>query len=183
MVLTKRLLVAMMNKVKCRFCGEVIDREVAYQDKQRKGWFFCNEEHFIESMNKVAKNPVNSQNPPKPPSNQAYFELVDYIYNLYDKQIPAFVFKQIKDLTTRKQRPFTNKGIELSLRYWVDTLENPFDKDMGIGIVEYVYDDAERFWKDKQRIKRASENMEPDKVIAQGRRCGNIDALRYKLRK
>lgn len=173
----------MTKQVKCRFCGNLIDRETAYQDKSRVGYYFCNEEHFIESTNKLAKKSVNPQNPPKPPSNQPYAELVDYIYNLYDKQIPAFVFKQIKDLTTRKNRPLTNKGIELSLRYWVDTLENPFDKDTGIGIVEYVYDDAERFWKDKQRIKRATENMEPDKVITQGQRSKDINVLKYKLRK
>lgn len=173
-----------MVKVKCRLCGAELDKELAYQDKGHKGFYFCNNEHFIEYGEKHAKKTIKPPKSPNPPPNtQAYKDLVDYIYMLYDKNIPSFVFKQIKDLTTREPRAFTYKGIELSLRYWVETLDKPFDTDTGIGIVEYVYDDAERFWKDKQRVIKASRNYVPDNTITSGSRGVNIDALRYKLRK
>ena len=93
------------------------------------------------------------------------------------------MFKQIKDFAIRKQKPLTYKGMELSLRYWVDTLGNPFDGDTGIGSVEYVYDDAEQFWRDKQRIVKAAKNIKEDGIIMQKNGYNNIEVLKYKLRK
>lgn len=174
-----------MNKqVKCRWCGELVDKELAYQDKERKTFYFCNNEHFIEFEQNHAKKSINPQKSPRTPTDsQAYKELVDYIYYLYDKKIPPFVFKQIKELTAREQRALTYKGIELSLRYWVDTLGNQFDQESGIGIAEYIYNEAEGFWKDKQRIRKASQGYKQDTTIKQGSQSVNINALKYKLRK
>ena len=154
-----------MQTIKCRFCGTSVDKASTYQDKDRRGYYFCNEEHFIEYSNKLAKKSINPTLSQENRVKDARGELIDYIYLLYNKKIPAFVFKQIKDFTTRANRPLTYKGIELSLRYWIETLGNPFDGDTGIGIVEYVYDDAERFWRDKQRIAKAAENMQEDEVV------------------
>lgn len=171
-----------MQAVKCRLCGASIDKASAYKDKERRGYYFCNEEHFIEYGNKLAKKFINPHLSQGNRANDSYKELIDYIYLLYDKKIPAFVFKQIKDFTTRANRPFTYKGIELSLRYWIDTLENPFDGDTGIGIVEYVYDDAERFWRDKQRIAKVAQNIKEDTIIyATGSRFSGV--RQYLLRK
>lgn len=174
----------MRSQVKCRYCGVMVDKDSAYQDSERRGYYFCNYEHFIENGKKVAQKSIN---PPvstvTDPKERARQELITYVYELYNKNIPAFVFKQIKDFATRKQKPLTYKGMELSLRYWVDTLGNPFDGDTGIGIVEYVYDDAEQFWKDKQRVAKAAQEMGEDRIVAQSGRCSNIEVLKYKLRK
>lgn len=173
-----------MNKtVKCRFCGAEIEKEIAYQDTTRKSFYFCSNEHFIEYEQKHDKKIVKSKNPTKTQAtSDDYKELIDYIYALYDKKIPSFVFKQINDMVKRGIKPLTYKGIELSLRYWVDTLEKGFDRDNGVGIVDYVYSDAEQFWKDKQRIKKASKNMKNDNVVA-NRGSANMDAMKYKIRK
>lgn len=173
-----------MNKtVKCRFCGAEIEKEIAYQDTTRKSFYFCSNEHFIEYEQKHDKKIVKSKNPTKTQvPNDAYKQLIDYIYVLYNKQIPNFVFKQINDMVKREINPLTYKGIELSLRYWVDTLEKGFDKNNGVGIVEYVYSDAEQFWKDKQRIKKASKSMKKDNVIA-NKGVVNMNAMKYRIRK
>lgn len=157
----------MNTQVKCRFCGKELDKEKdnVYQDKSRRGFYFCNNEHFIKYNQKVAKKPVNPNFSKEKEVKDARTELLDYVYILYNKKIPTFVFKQIKDFATRKQKPLTYKGMELSLRYWVDTLGNPFDGDTGIGIVEYVYDDAEKFWRDKQRIAKAAQEVKKDEVV------------------
>lgn len=161
----------------------MVDKDSAYQDNERRGYYFCNYEHFIENDKKVAQKsinpPVSTITDPKERSRQ---ELIAYVYELYNKNIPAFVFKQIKDFATRKQKPLTYKGMELSLRYWVNTLDNPFDGDTGIGIVEYVYDDAEQFWKDKQRVAKAAQEMKGDNVITQGTKT-NVEALKYRIKK
>ena len=68
-------------------------------------------------------------------------------------------------MTKSTIKPFTYKGIELSLRYWVDTLNHGFDRNNGLGIVEYVYDEAEQFWKDRQRVARAAQEMKKDEVV------------------
>lgn len=171
-----------MQAVKCRLCGASIDKASAYQDKERKGFYFCNEEHFIKYSNKLAKKSPNPHLSQGNRANDSYKELIDYIYLLYDKKIPAIVFKQIKDFTTKSKRPFTYKGIELSLRYWVDTLGNPFDGNTGIGIVEYVYDDAEQFWKDKQRVAKAAQEMKEDEVIYYVR-ARHVGLQQYLLRR
>lgn len=153
----------MRSQVKCRYCGEMIDRDSSYQDKERMGYYFCNYEHFIKYNEKVAKK--STSEPKVPIRPQAYNELITYVYELYNKNIPSFVFKQISDMTKRTTKPFTYKGIELSLRYWVDTLNHWFDRNNGLGIVEYVYDEAEQFWKDRQRVARAAQEMKKDEVV------------------
>lgn len=157
----------MNTQVKCRFCGKELnkDSDNVYQDKTRRGFYFCNDEHFIRYNQKTIKKTVNPNFPKEKEVKDARTELLDYVYLLYNKKIPTFVFKQIKDFATRKQKPLTYKGMELSLRYWVDTLGNPFDGDTGIGIVEYVYDEAEQFWKDKQRVARAAQEVKKDEVV------------------
>lgn len=167
-----------MSQVKCRFCGEQIDKESAYQDKERRGWYFCSMEHFIESQKKIDNTTQKDDFSKSSP----YSELVGYIYKLYNKRIPPFVFRQIKDFTTRSQ-PMTYKGIELSLRYWVDTLGNQFDGSTGIGIVEYVYDQAEHFWRDKQRIRLASQDMKSDKILAKSGCQNRVDIVKYNLKR
>lgn len=174
----------MSNQVKCRLCGKLVDREIAYRDNARNGWYYCNMEHFIENQEKVAKKSHKSTLTPKQaPNEQARKDLVSYIYQLYNKQIPQFVFKQIKDMTERKQKPLTYKGIELSLRYWVETLGKPFDSDTGIGIVEYIYDQAEQFWKDKQRVRIACQDMQIDKILTKSGCQNRIDVIKYNLRR
>lgn len=173
----------MVMKVKCRLCGASIDKDISYQDKDRKGYYFCNYEHFIKYGNKIAKKSINPTLSQENKVKNDRSDLIDYLYLLYDKKIPAFVFKQIKDFVTKGDKPFTYKGIEFSLRYWVDTLENPFDKDTGIGIVEYIYDEAERFWKDKQRIARAAHNMTQDNVVQKSVYKSNVEVQKYKLRR
>lgn len=172
----------MATKVKCRFCGASIDKDTSYQDKDRKGYYFCNYEHFIESHNKIAKKSINPTLSQENRVKNDRSDLIDYIYLLYNEKIPLFVFKQIKDFTTRANRPLTYKGMELSLRYWIDTLGNSFDGNTGIGIVEYVYDDAEQFWRDKQRIAKVAQDIKEDTIIyAKGDRFSGI--RRYLLRK
>lgn len=153
----------MSAQVKCRYCGEMIDRDLAYQDKERRCYYFCNHEHFIKDKEKAVKK--STSEPKVPIRPQAYNELIAYVYELYNKNIPSFVFKQISDMTKRTIKPFTYKGIELSLRYWVDTLNHGFDRNNGLGIVEYVYDEAEQFWKDRQRVARAAQEVKTDEVV------------------
>lgn len=174
----------MNTQVKCRFCGKELnkDSDNVYQDKTRRGFYFCNDEHFIRYNQKATKKTVNPNFPKEKEVKDARTELLDYVYLLYNKKIPTFVFKQIKDFATRKQKPLTYKGMELSLRYWVDTLGNPFDGDTGIGIVEYVYDEAEQFWEDKQRVARVVQEMRDDNVIIQGMKV-NVEALKYRMRR
>ena len=162
----------MNAQVKCRFCGEMVNRDSAYQDKERKGYYFCNHEHFIKNKEKVAKK--STSDPKVPIRQQTYNELIAYVYELYNKNIPSFVFKQISDMTKRTTKPFTYKAIELSLRYWVDTLNHGFDRNNGLGIVEYVYDEAEQFWKDRQRVARVAQEVKKDEVVycARARQTG-----------
>ncbi len=170
----------MSSQVKCRYCGEMVNKDSAYQDKERRGYYFCNHEHFIKDKEKVAKKAASEPKVPIRP--QAYNELIAYVYELYNKNIPSFVFKQISDMTKRTTKPFTYKGIELSLRYWVDTLNHGFDRNNGLGIVEYVYDEAEQFWKDRQRVARAAQEMKKDDVITQNTKT-NVEALKYRIKK
>ncbi len=104
--------------------------------------------------------------------------LTDYIQYLYGT-FPTKVTKQMEEY---KKQGMTYKGQELSLRYWYETLEHKFDEGQGIGIIPYIYDDAKRFFLDRQRVARHAQDMQEDKVVCVGK-SGNMALIKYRLRR
>ena len=77
---------------------------------------------------------------------QDYNELEKYIRKLFNiKVVSAKIKKQIKDF--RAEYGYSYTGIQKTLFYWFEIRKQPLDKaNNGIGIVPYVYKDAEQYY-------------------------------------
>lgn len=76
---------------------------------------------------------------------QALQALQEYIMKLYDIDfIPPFIQKQIKEF--KEKYKFTYSGMHKSLIWFFEIQKKPFDKNKGIGIIPYIYKDAEQYY-------------------------------------
>ncbi len=150
----------MARNPKCKFCKqEIIDKENAI--KKSNGYY------HKECYNKLQKE--------KEENKSDYDKLIDYIYKLYNGNIPIFIFKQIKDYVN--EYGMKHSGILLTLRYIYEQLELPFDSENGIGLVMYKYDEAKNNWLRQKEIDKAIEEFEfkEEEVVVNKRFSGNIN--------
>ena len=96
--------------------------------------------------------------------SQDYKVLIDYIFKrIYDTPHPL-VYKQIKEF---KEQGKTYFGMLHSLIYFYDMLQNEKKDDVfGVGIIEYVYDEASKFYqqieKERERLSTLDIDLEND---------------------
>lgn len=120
--------------LKCLYCGEQFDaNEVEFTqiNSRRYAHKKCYEKNQ-EQIKKIEKDKK---------------ALDEYIKNLFGyDSIPTRVRKQIKDYTTIDK--YTYSGILKTLKYFYEVKGNTTEKaNGGIGIVEYIYRDAEKYWR------------------------------------
>lgn len=128
---------------KCKFCGKLIE-DKANATKKSNGWWH----------NECLKEKEKQKNENK----SDYEKLIDYIYELYNGNIPVFIFKQIKDYVNEYGMKYS--GILLTLKYIYEELEMPFDEENGIGMVVYKYSEAKNEWLKQREIDKAIEEFE-----------------------
>lgn len=85
-------------------------------------------------------------------------ELLRYLDELYEHEIPKIVYKQLDDFIDKYGMKY--KGILLTLSYAFKELEIPFDKEKGIGICLYKYNEAKNEYLRQQEINKAIEEFE-----------------------
>lgn len=142
---------------KCKWCSkEILDKSNA----TKKGNYWWHNS-CLEKKEKQ-KNENKSD----------YEKLIDYIYELYDGNIPVFVFKQIKDYVN--EYGMKHSGILLTLKYIYEELEIPFDEENGIGLVVYKYSECSKEWKRQQEIDKAIEEFEfEEKEVVMNKKIDN----------
>lgn len=85
-------------------------------------------------------------------------ELLAFICDLHHIDVPSImILKQIKDF--EETYKFSLKGMEMTLRYFHHIKNNPVDAK-GIGIIPWVYDDASKFYRDMDRIRKHASSVE-----------------------
>lgn len=142
---------------KCKWCGELIE-DKSNATKKSNGWWHNN---CLEEKEKQ-KNENKSD----------YEKLIDYIYELYDGNIPIFVFKQIKDYVNEYGMKYS--GILLTLKYIYEELEIPFDEENGIGLVVYKYSECSKEWQRQQEINKAIDEFEfEEKEVVVNKKINN----------
>ena len=125
-----------MATVKCHHCNEQVDRKEAIKYKNYNYHPHCYEQ------------------------KKARDELSDYICRLFGLKRPGpVIYAQISQLM-EENKDFSYCGIKQALIYYYEILKNPV-KDQyknTIGIVRYVYDDAQEYYKslDEKRINIAA---------------------------
>ncbi|PAD84931.1 hypothetical protein CHH57_02135 [Niallia circulans] len=116
----------MGRMVKCPYCENQVDKDISVAHSKRYYHKECYEEF---SMQKQYRD-----------------ELMNYIAEIYniDPYTNGTILKQIKEY--QDEFKFKLKGIELALRYFYHTLNNPVKDTSTIGIVPFVYEEAKRHY-------------------------------------
>lgn len=132
-----------MAKVKCPICNKMNEREdvVNYKKGNR---YYCKE--CYQKM-------LNGVNLEKTDYNLLY----DYILDLYGKKPTNQMFKQIQRYV---KQGMTYYGIEMSLKYFHEYMENPVDPDAGIGIVDWIYDEANEYFNNLSDIMEYNDKID-----------------------
>lgn len=130
---------------KCKWCGKLIE-DKTNSTKKSNGWYHvkCLEEKEKQKNENKSDRQL----------------LLDYINELYEGQIPKYVYIQIEDF--KKNYGMKYSGMLLTLKNCFETLEIPFDNEKGIGIIPYYYDQTSKEWRRQQEINKAIEEFEFD---------------------
>lgn len=150
-----------MVKVKCKYCGKQIDRDTAYKFKDKQ--YCCDENH--------AKLFVGTDN--------FYKErLLDRLYSFYID--PNFMsLKTQVEKANREGMKYS--GLDMTLDYYLNVLELPYQTQYGIGQFTQYYDQAKRFYSHKNSIKKQlkSVSFEDDIVYVSTRKTANCSEKHY----
>lgn len=150
----------MARNPKCKWCGKEIEDKT---NATKKGSYWWHNSCLEEKEKQKNENKSD------------YEKLIDYIYELYDGNIPVFIFKQIKDYVNEYGMKYS--GILLTLIYIYEELEIPFDEENGIGLVVYKYSECSKEWQRQQEINKEIEEFEFEEkeVVVNKRFSGNIN--------
>lgn len=135
------------RKVKCPYCEEMLLRREAI--RHTNGRYYHN--NCYEEWRGQADDRA---------------QLIDYVCKLYNIKAPTgMMLMQIKRF--HDEFNYKYKGMELTLRYFYEVLDNkPRDGD-GLGIIPYVYEDATEQYVQSLKIKESasdSSNYESEEI-------------------
>lgn len=149
------------KKVKCRYCGELIDRDLAY--KVGKANYYCNEEHYISKQDDNSKD-IKC----KPQDGSDRRKLTDYIQQVYldcgyNKNDINWnlLMQQVKLMQDKYGYKYS--GILLTLKYMKEIKGmDLIDKTTNscLNLIEYYYNETKQSFIDKRKIEQALEDFE-----------------------
>ncbi len=145
-----------MAQVTCKNCKTKINKEDAINPKERT--YFCSTEceKAWDDKHVVVKKD-NSE-------KDDYKELIAYLCELYGVKSPSIVWlTQIKRFHDNRKMKY--KGMQLALKYYYETLGNALNEEYGLGILEWVYDDAKNYFLEKRRILKAINEFDEEEVV------------------
>lgn len=133
----------MSRKVKCPECNTLNFKENTIQIGNR---YYCPE--CAEKRRKEIEKNTDGWN-----------ELFNYICDLYDISEPTgMMYGQLKRYRNEPYN-YTNKGMLLTLKYYYEVLGNDLKEDVGLGIIEYEYDNAKKHYLDILRVKKSVQDL------------------------
>lgn len=125
--------------VKCQYCEDKVDKDVAHVYKKRNYHEKCFQKWEQEG--------------------QDYESLKSYICEIYRLDYPTgLILKQIKNY--KEENQYKYKGMELALRYFYETLDNRAREGDGIGIIPYVYEEAKSHYIKQMKIADSIKNTD-----------------------
>ncbi|PLR72194.1 hypothetical protein [Bacillus sp. UMB0728] len=131
------------RQVKCPYCETKLNKDDSFEFKKR---------YYHPECFETWRREADHRN-----------ELITYICELYDIDAPTgMMFKQIKEF--QEQQNYKLKGMELSLKYFYEILDNKPREGDGIGIIPFVYEEAKNHYLKQQRIANSIENLESKEV-------------------
>lgn len=152
----------------CRFCKKEIDKQDAFEDKNKVGYYYCNEEHYKLQQNKIKYKAPKINNVGEPNERRI---LTDYIQEQYIKQgwdkhdiNWKIITAQIKNMMD-EDKNLTYSRIRYVLWYLIEIKEvNLFEEENFNGsilnLIPFSYQEAESYWKQTKAIKEAVKDLD-----------------------
>lgn len=139
-----------MAVVTCKQCKSKIDKSDAIKVKDRT--YFCSKE-CSDKWDREHEKKEKSEN------DGDYQLLIKYVCQLYGVKSPTMVWlAQIKRFHENKNMKYG--GMLLALKYYYETLGNAVNFEYGLGILEWVYDDAKEHYLKTKEIEKLVSNMD-----------------------
>ena len=159
--------------IKCSYCGKQISTAKYKTVKGKKYHYECYAEMTSKAQEVEVEKKINF-------SGEAYQKLVNYIVELYSvKSIPQKVLKSTAQQEVERivgTYGYSYEGIYNSLVYYHHILVNDIYERVSIGIVPYIYDEAQEFFKDMKDVNEANDSrrVENKKVVVKANQpdCG-----------
>lgn len=145
--------------MKCDYCNEQIT-SISYKTLNKKHFHKdCYVKYLkeLEEKNKVQKE-QSSRLINKDKTSQLQ-ELEKFMCDKWNiNSVPYLVSKHIDDMVN--QNNYSYLGILQALIYYYDILDNPPYERPSVGIVPYVYDEAQRFYYEVDRVNANNKDRE-----------------------
>lgn len=137
--------------VKCKECGEKFERMQDGSNFVTKSKRYYHKECY-EILQKAEDT-----------EKKQYFELIDYIIKLYGFDSPTPVmFKQIQNYKNVNNYKYT--GMLMCLKYIYEIENLPLRRDMGLGLIQYKYEEAKQYYINLQDQLASIEEIKPQEV-------------------
>lgn len=145
----------MARTARCRYCLEPIEKtDLAKKVNGKQYHMSCYKEMIAKQYNEQKANHVLDEKG----------ELYDYILKLYKvKEVDPKIMAQIDKY--HKEYNLSYKRITLSLVYYYEIKKEDVNPNYGIGILPYIYKDAEKFWTGVNSANEKNSNKQVDKSI------------------
>lgn len=148
----------MARFVKCKYCGGQVDKESYLYSRDTSG------RYYHDSCYEKKKAGYSFNQSTKEEKLPSIRELIhNKIRSLCGNDyVKTRVENQIKENLKQGRTP---EGILKSLEYWYDIQKHdPTEAHGGIGIVEYIYSDAQKYFDRKEQLKKQAELVSPETV-------------------
>jgi len=139
------------QKVKCRHCGNQIDKKTAIELK--KNWYVCSQQCADDCQSAHSKSNLQS----KPISDVR--KLTDYVQSYAPNTNWTAFVTYAKKLC--RDNNMTITGIAYCLWYMREVAEVGFDGD-GIRLVPYYYDMSKNWYRWRQSMRKQMAGWKPD---------------------
>lgn len=136
----------MAHRVKCLECGEYFDRDIIECRKIGNRY-----------AHKICPNQFHA-NPELVKIEQEKTQFYTYIKKLYGKKYNYMTINNQAE-SYIEDYGYTWSGMAGTLHWFYDILKKPFDKNKGIGIIPYVYEQAKEYYTTIAEAERANKEI------------------------
>lgn len=154
----------MSRAVKCRYCGQTFKKEEV-------DWIMPSKNFYYHTNCWLQKEKTKKQVGVQTVATdeQWYKYTKDFLKK--DLKIYCNWPKITTQRSSLKKKGFTDKGIYLSLCYYYNVMKgDPEKAEGGIGIVPYIYEEAEKYWREQyKKQKTILESLEKQKEQMENR--------------
>ncbi len=164
----------------CPICKQIVNKKEAFQYKNK----YYHDECFNSLSKQTTKFEKSKQ---KQKIEQAKIEIkqethiiesnltdedilakekvINYIKQLLEvKKLNVKIYKLLKDFYNTYN--FSYEGMFTALEYFYEVMSNPVVQDC-VGIIPYIYDDAQKYKQDKIELTKQVSNISIDHVVTQ----------------